>query len=110
IGQGNSSKYEDYFNIWKKYKKSIHYNEINYNFLTRFKNKKLQTATPSGVNVCISVLRAVYNEAVKRGIYTPETHVNPFAGIMEKTPPTKDKYLSIEEMRKMFENPSENRF
>lgn len=96
---GNAEFYSSYLRSWKAYKSQILFSEIDYKFLTAFKMKKLQDISPNGVNVYLKAIQAIYNEAVKRGIYKPNSFVSPFDGIKEKSTPTVDKYLSIEEMK-----------
>lgn len=98
---GNAEFYSSYLRTWKSYKSEILFSEIDYNFLTKFKIEKLQTISPNGLNVYIKAIQAIYNEAIKRGIYKPTSFVSPFQGIKEKAQPTRDKYLSLEEMKKI---------
>ncbi|WP_265427899.1 phage integrase SAM-like domain-containing protein [Chryseobacterium sp. YIM B08800] len=107
---GNASIYRGNLHVWKLFQKSVSYDEINYDFLTRFKIEKSKTCSAGGINTYIKSIRAVYNEAVKRGIYIPEATVSPFKGIMEKTAPTKDKYLTIEEMKILCKNPLDHQY
>ncbi|HBR10683.1 MAG TPA: hypothetical protein DD740_00435 [Chryseobacterium sp.] len=51
------------------------------------------------MNVYFKAIQAIYNEALKRGIFKPTSFVSPFTGIKEKATPTKDKYLTLEEMK-----------
>lgn len=106
---GNADFYEANLKQWKNFKDPLHYSEINYNLIVRFKQFKSEIS-PGGRNTYIKAIRAVYNEAVRRGYYTNQTFSNPFHKVMEKTPPTKDKYLSMEEMRVLYRNPSEHKF
>lgn len=96
---GNATFYSSYLSAWKSYKSQILFSEIDYNFLTKFKIHKLQDISPNGVNVYLKAIQAIYNEAVKRGIHKPTSYVSPFTGIKEKATPTKDKYLTLEEMK-----------
>ena len=68
------------------------------------KIKKLKICNANGFNIYIKAIRAIYNEAVKRGIYSPESFTDPFNGIMEKANITKDKYFSSDEMNVIYNN------
>lgn len=109
-GGGNSEFYENYLSGWKSYKETLLYDEINYNFLTKFKIYKSKTCNNGGINTYLKAIRAIYNEAVKRGYYKPTDIVSPFKGIMEETLPTKDKYLTLKEMNTLVKNPIEHNF
>lgn len=96
---GNATFYSSYLSAWKSYKAQILFSEIDYNFLTKFKTHKLQDISPNGVNVYLKAIQAIYNEAIKRGIHKPTSFTSPFTGIKEISTPTKDKYLSLDEMK-----------
>ena len=96
---GNAEFYESYLSAWKSYKSQILFSEIDYNFLTKFKIHKLQDISPNGVNVYLKAIQAIYNEAVRRRIFKPDSFVSPFSGIKEKEQATKDKYLTFDEMK-----------
>ncbi|MGD1319505.1 tyrosine-type recombinase/integrase [Chryseobacterium sp. 2R14A] len=102
---GNASVYQFNLNVWKEYKSSLSFNEITYDFITKFKLEKSSTCTAGGINTYITKLKAIYNEAVRRGVYMSEGNY-PFVKVMEKQKPTKDKHLTISEMKMIIENPS----
>ncbi|MFL9834975.1 phage integrase SAM-like domain-containing protein [Chryseobacterium terrae] len=102
---GNASVYQFNLNVWKEYKPSLSFNEITYDFLAKFKIAKSSTCTAGGINTYITKLKAIYNEAVRRGVYINEGNY-PFVKVMEKQNPTKDKHLTIEEMKMVISNPS----
>lgn len=99
---GNADFNKGNFDQVKKFKSEIKFSEIDYNFLTKFKNLKRKTCNSGGINVYLRAMRTVYNEGIKRGVYVPETFVSPFAGIMEKPTATKNKNLTLSEMKLIF--------
>jgi len=101
---GNAGVYEAALNVWKNYKSILSYDEITYDFLTKFKIEKSSSCKASGINSYLKTIRAIYNEAIRRGMYTNEGNY-PFNKIMEKEMPTKDKYLTISEMQILVKNP-----
>ena len=101
---GNAGVYETHLKIWKNYKPYLSYDEITYDFLTKFKIEKSISCTPSAINTYLKTIRAIYNQSVRRGMYNPEGNY-PFEKIMEKQLPTKDKYLTISEMQTLYRNP-----
>jgi len=107
---GNAEFYENTLHVWKKYKSTILYEEINYDFLTKFKIDKSSTCKSGGINTYLKAIRAIYNDAVKRGYYVPETLISPFSGIMEPQEPTKDKYFNRKEMSILYHNPIDHKF
>ena len=86
-------------NVFRDYRKSLTFSEIDYNFLNGFKLFKKGTCSNNGINSYLKNIRAIYNEGIKRGRYIPNTYISPFNKIMEKPEPTKDKYLTIEEIK-----------
>lgn len=102
---GNAAVYQFNLNVWKDYKSSLSFNEITYDFIAKFKLEKSATCTAGGINTYITKLKAIYNEAVRRGVYISEGNY-PFVKVMEKQKPTKDKHLTIEEMKVIIKNPS----
>ncbi|SHH68471.1 Site-specific recombinase XerD [Chryseobacterium oranimense] len=107
---GTAGKYSNNLSVFKAYKEELMFSEINYNFLYQFKLSKSKTCSPGGINSYLANLRAVYKQAIKRGLYTPESFSNPFEGIMETTGKTKDKYLTIDEMKILKSNPIDHDF
>lgn len=107
---GNAYVYKTCLSVWKNFKATLLYEDITYDMLTRFKREKSETCNAGGINYYIKTLRAIYNEAVKRGIYTPENSISPFNNIMEVSSKTKDKFLSIDEMKIVFANKNEHHF
>lgn len=107
---GNAGFYRTNLSVWRNFKKSISYDEITYDFIMRFKLEKSKTCNTGGINTYLKAIRAIYNEAVKRGVYVPENGISPFSKIMEKSSKTKDKFLTISEMKTVFENPVDHHF
>jgi len=50
----NVTFYSSYLSAWKSYKPQILFSEIDYNFLTKFKNYKLQDISPNKVDAYYS--------------------------------------------------------
>lgn len=107
---GNAMFYEVNLKILKSYKKDLKFSEIDYNFLTKFKLDKKKTCNNGGINTYLKAMRAIYNEGVKRGIYTPNSHINPFTNIMEKATITKDKNLTLDEVKMIVRQEQKHRF
>lgn len=102
--------YQNSLNEFRKYRKSVSFSEIDYNFLNGFKRLKKNTCNNNGINTYLKNIRAVYNEGIRRGRYVPDTFVSPFAKIMEKKEPTKDKFLSLEEIRLIFRKEEKTKY
>lgn len=107
---GNAEFHENTLRIFQQFKKEILFEELNYNLLTQFKNFKCKTCGNNTINNYLRAIRSIYNEAVKRGVFVPASHVSPFYGVMPKLEPTKDKYLSIEEMQIIYQSEKKHRF
>jgi len=105
--KGNAGVYQYNLNVWKEYKPTLSFEEITYEFLTKFKIEKSATCSASGINTYLSKLKAIYNEAVRRGIYKNEG-TYPFTRIMEKEKPTKDKYFTSDEMKTLLKSSSKS--
>lgn len=101
--EGNAGFYQTNLNVWKNYKLTLGYDEITYEFLTKFKIEKSASCTARTINTYLKSLKSIYNEAIRRGVYSREGNY-PFEKIMEKEMPTKDKYLTISEMRLLYNN------
>lgn len=97
--------YNDAHNVLSKYQEEIFFSEINYSFLSKFRDFKLRSGcNAGGIHYYLRTIRASYNEAVKRGIYKPESFVSPFKGVMPKLSKTKDKHFMLSEMKVLFAN------
>lgn len=96
---GNATFYENNLAQIKNFRKEVKFSDIDYNFIHEFKNLKRKTCNNGGINVYLRSMRAVYNEGIKRGIYEPTNFTSPFIGVMEKKTPTKDKNLTLDEMK-----------
>lgn len=107
---GTAKKYQDNLNVFKSYRKTLNFSEIDYKFLHKFRLDKSKKCKEGGINAYIANLRAVYNEAVKRGIYKPDSIVSPFQGIKTSSKNTKDKYLSLNEMKIIVANPVDHNY
>ncbi len=92
--------YEDSLSAFRLFQKDVQFSEINYLFLTKFKEFKYsQGCTSGGINTYLAGIKAIRNEAIKREVFMPTSFKNPFAGMMEKKGKTKDKYFTLEEMK-----------
>ena len=107
---GTKAAYRISLNEFRKFRNDLAFNEIDYNFLTSFKNWKKNTCSNNGINTYLKNIRAVYNEAVRRGVYVPDSFVSPFYKIMERAEKTKDKYLTLEEIRLIAKNPNKTKY
>ncbi len=107
---GTKAAYRISLNEFRKFRNDLAFNEIDYNFLTSFKNWKKNTCSNNGINTYLKNIRAVYNEAVRRGVYMPDSFVSPFYKIMERAEKTKDKYLTLEEIRLIAKNPNKTKY
>lgn len=96
---GNADFYEGNLAQVKNFRSEVKFSDIDYNFLNEFKLLKRKTCNNGGINTYLRSMRAVYNQGIRRGIYTPDTFINPFDGIMEKASATKDKNLTLDEMK-----------
>lgn len=97
--------YNDAYNVLRKYQSEVYFSEINYCFLTQFRDFKLKNGCKAGgVHYYLRTIRATYNEAIKRGTYKPESFVSPFKGIMPKVGKTEDKHFMLSEMKVLFSN------
>jgi integrase len=104
--------YKESLSSFRLFQKDVQFNEINYLFLTKFKEFKYSKGcTSGGINTYLAGIKAIRNEAIKREVFVPTSFKNPFEGIMEKKGKTKDKYFTLEEMRKIIPLlPIENKF
>lgn len=107
---GNAEFHENTLRLFQQFKKDILFEELNYNLLTQFKNFKSKTCGNNTINNYLRAIRSIYNESVKRGVFMPESHISPFYGVMPKLEPTRDKYLSIEEMQIIYKSEKKHRF
>lgn len=108
--EGNKEIHENSLNEFRKFRKNLSFDEIDYNFLNGFKLWKKKTCTNNTLNTYLSKIRAVYNEGIRRGVFTPQFYISPFEKIMEASEKTKDKYLTIDEMRMITKNPNKTKF
>ena len=108
--EGTKAAYRISLNEFRKFRNDLAFNELDYNFLTSFKNWKKNTCSNNGINTYLKNIRAVYNEAVRRGVYVPDSFVSPFYKIMERAEKTQDKYLTLEEIRLIAKNPNKTKY
>lgn len=77
------------------------FEDIDYNLLNSFKQFKKETCSNNGINSYLKNIKAVYNEGIRRGLYKPDTFISPFSKVMERADKTRDKYFTIDELRKI---------
>jgi hypothetical protein len=95
-----AEKYKSVHSVVSQFQSVISFDELDYNFLVRFKNYKLNDGcTGNGVHAYLSNIRSVYNEAIRREVLKPKSYKSPFMGVMPKLSPTKDKYFNIDEIK-----------
>jgi hypothetical protein len=95
--------YENALNSLKIYRSSVTFTDINYNFLNTFKawREKLGNSK-STIHTYLRKFRAVYNEAVKRGlIIDQKPFVGAFVGITIKANRTKKRNLTKDAILKL---------
>ena len=107
---GNAEFQENTKNIFKKFTPKLYFKDISYNFLNNFKMYKTRTCSANTINNYLRGIRSIYNEAIRRGIFTPETYNSPFAGVMPKLTPTKNKFLTIDDMKLILNTEKKHRF
>lgn len=97
--------YKEVYNVVLNYKSEIPFDELNYSLIVQFRDYKLRNGcTNNGVHSYLRTFRAVYNEAIRREIFTPKSIKSPFLGAMPKLSATKDKFFTIEEMEIIVTN------
>lgn len=96
--------------VFKEYRKSLDFEDIDYNFLQGFKRSKKATCKASGINTYLKNIRSIYNEGIRRGLHQPTSFTSPFAKIMEVEEKSADKYFTIEEVRKIYNKPTKSQY
>lgn len=107
---GNSKFYLDIMNIWKKEFPILKFSDINYNTIQKFKLIKEKKVTNNTLYNYLRAPKAIYKEAVKRGLYKPELFISPFDGCFPKRETTRDKYLTLNEMRIIWNAPNKHKY
>ncbi len=97
---GKAVFYKESLSSFRLFQKDVQFDEVNYLFLTKFKEFKYSKGCSSGgINTYLTAIRAVRNEAINREVFVPKSAKNPFSGIMEAKVKTKDKYFTLDEMK-----------
>ncbi|CAL2108627.1 Phage_int_SAM_5 domain-containing protein [Tenacibaculum sp. 190524A02b] len=87
--KGNAKVYRNAIKQLKKLQKSLSFSQINYNFLNSFKNWQLRLDNrKSTIHSYLRTYRAIYNEAVKRGMIKDNT---PFDDIFKSLPQKRNR-------------------
>lgn len=94
--KGNAKVYNTALNQLKIYDPRITFDQIDYTFLTNYKNWQLKNGkSKNTVHNYLRTLRAIYNEAVRRGLTEDkEPFNNIFKGITLKQNRTQKRYVS----------------
>lgn len=101
--------YELHLSLLKQYKNEVRFEDVDYNFLIAYRDYKLNNGcTTNGINVYLRTMRAVFNEAIRRDVYSPKIAKNPFLGVIKKTEKTQDKNFTVEEMKVVLANLNPN--
>ena len=103
--KANAKVYQNAILQYEKYlKRKIHFADINYTSLSRWKNHLLQSVSKNTVHNYLSTLRAIYNEADKRHIVQD---TRPFRGIFKgltvRNAAQKKKYITKKDIKKLEE-------
>jgi hypothetical protein len=95
--------YKTAFDRLKEYRNQLDFEDIDYNLLNGFKNWRIKEGNAKNtIHTYIRKYRAVYNEAVKRGLTTDKKpFVDVFKGITVKSNRTKKKSLTKEVIVKL---------
>ena len=90
---------------FQKYSSEITFEEIDYNLLIGFVNrKKIQGLKSATIHNYLRTLRAIYNQAVKRNIIEDtKPFEGVFAGLKVRSHRAKKKYLSYDDIVKLEE-------
>ena len=99
----NARVYNTALRNFEKYlDRQITFNDIEYKSLLRYKNYKLANVSPNTIHNYLRTLRAIYNEAVRRG-YAIDTHPfkNLFTGISVRNSMQRKKYLAKRDILKL---------
>jgi hypothetical protein len=95
--------YKTAFDRLKEYRNQLDFEDIDYNLLNGFKNWRIKQGNAKNtIHTYIRKYRAVYNEAVKRGLTADKKpFVDVFKGITVKSNRTKKKSLTKEAIIKL---------
>lgn len=105
LGRKVHVAYSANLSLLEDYKSEINFSDIDYNFIISYRDfKLLNGCTNNGVNAYLRILRAIYNEAIRREDFIPKSFKSPFLGVMKKNEKTKDKNFSVDEMKIVLKN------
>lgn len=92
--------YENHLGIFNGYNDNVRFEDIDYSFLVKYRDYKLINGCgPTGVHSYLRTIRAVYNEALRRELFTPKSFNNPFRNVLPKLEKTKSKSLTRVEIK-----------
>ena len=99
--------YDTAVKMLKQYAVNLTFDDIDYNTLNGFKNFKLnQGVKNSTIHTYLRKIRAIYNEAVNRNICKDKQPFKAvFKGLKVRSHRTKKKYISIESIKKLENEP-----
>lgn len=104
-GLKKAKNYEEVYNIVSKYQSVIAFEELNYSFLIKFRDYKLNNGcSANGVHSYLRTFRTIYNEAIRREIFLPKQFISPFKGVLPTLTATKDKFFTVSEMKLINSN------
>ncbi|MDT7832442.1 site-specific integrase [Flavobacteriaceae bacterium S356] len=94
--QGNANTYRNAINQFKVFQEQLMYSDIDYNFLTEFKNSRIIKGNKSNtIHNYIRTFKAIYNEGARRNnVENTKPFAGIFKGITVKKNRTKKKNLS----------------
>jgi hypothetical protein len=108
-GLKKAKNYEEVYNIVSKYQQVIPFEELNYSFLIKFRDFKLSNGcTANGIHSYLRTFRTIYNESIRREMFTPNQFTSPFKGVLPTLIATKDKFFTISEMKIISSNITED--
>ncbi|MEE3724481.1 site-specific integrase [Riemerella anatipestifer] len=108
--KGTQDSYRNTLSVFRAFRKEILFEDIDYNLLNSFKQFKKGTCSNNGINSYLKNIKAVYNEGIRRGLYKPDTFISPFSQVMERAEKTRDKYFTIEELRKIVSKKEKTKY
>ncbi|MDY3543412.1 site-specific integrase [Riemerella anatipestifer] len=108
--KGTQDSYRNTLSVFRAFRKEILFEDIDYNLLNSFKQSKKGTCSNNGINSYLKNIKAVYNEGIRRGLYKPDTFISPFSQVMERAEKTRDKYFTIEELRKIVSKKEKTKY
>ena len=103
---GTKNVYKHTYNKLKQFDKWFKertFEEINFDYLTRFEAYCAHTATKNARNIHLRNIRAVFNYAIDNEVTT----IYPFRRFKIKPEPTRKRAMSLADLRELFDYPVE---